>query len=374
MADPKKPEVSTVIPKTREEFEKALAERRALTTMLVPGKEPAGQAKPGAPPVTYAEAPRPAVPPAPQIDREKVVSARDARLAEVDAKVEEMRRLEVELETQQKNAEELVKQMKSERQAILVQKEELERSVIRIQQDLARQEALDLLGQQETAQARANGRVPGEQAAREVKALLEPLIWKTALGAAKLKEILATHGSALERISKLRARDGYTNEDDRVSYINTTTLAGTILDELHAAINQHERALQKASALTSRASLDVDPRGTYGSEPDHTLVCEVQLVLEQVSGMVQAQRFGSSIKVPTSKDYNESPTTHVVDGFRERITSFLAQFAEVARRAPRPTLEITILPKEKPRHQVMAELRGPKPESTHAEGVPEGVK
>ena len=319
----KQPEVSTVVPRTREEFEQALKERRELTRMLVPSAEPGGQAKPGAPPVRYVEPPRPAAPPAPVVDVEKVATARDAKLTEVNSKVIELRRLEVTLSEQEQNAKDLITQMKSERQALLVQKEELERSVIRIQQDIARQEALDLLGQQETAQARANSIVPGEQAAREVKELLEPLITKTVLGLAKLKGLLATHGSFLERARNLRAPAGFTDENERLSYISTSEAGGRLLDELHASIKQHERALQKASVLMSRTTLNVDPRGTYGSEPDHTLVCEVQLVLEQASGMVQAKRFGSSIKVATPKAYNEAPTTSTVEMFTSNIDSYI---------------------------------------------------
>jgi hypothetical protein len=375
---PKQSEAQQV-PMSPEQIETALKERDALATMLVPSKEPAGQAPTGAHPVREQEYPHPPMPPAPAVDIATVSTARDAKLAEVNAKVASIRRTEAELESQQKNAAALIEQMKVDRLRLVQEKESLQRDVIRLQQDIARQEALDLLGQQEADQARANSIVPGEQAAREVKALLEPLIDKTVLGLVKLKGLLATHGSALERIGKLRAPAGFTDETARVTYINTSIAGGKLLDELQAAINQHERVLLKASTLTSRTTLDVDPRGTFGSEADHSLVCEVQLALEQVSGMVQAKRFGSSIKVPTSKAYNEAPTTSAVDMFSERITSLLAQFADVAKRAPRPAGEIVIslVPKrEKPRHEVMAELRGPSvepfnPNQSRAEGVQE---
>ncbi len=327
--DPKTPEPFT--PRTRAEIETALAERKALTALAAATpKEPGGQAPAGAPPIRKQKYPHPAAPPAPTVDVEKVTSARDKKLAEINAKVIEMRRLEVELETKKTDLAMQIKKATDESRALVAQKELLELQVGQIQSELARQEALDLLGQQETAQARANAVVPGEQAAREVEALLKPLIVKTVIGLSKLKGLLATHGSALERISKLRAPAGFTDENDRVSYIETTSRAGKILDELHASIKQHERALHKASTLTSRATLNVDPEGVFGSEPDHTLVCEVQRDLEEASGMVQQRRFGSSIKVATSETYNHSGSTSTV----ERSLSASRAFSRSSRRSP----------------------------------------
>jgi hypothetical protein len=372
MPDPKKSEpiLGSFTPRTKEEIALALAERKRDASMLIP---PA--------PWGAAERPNTVV-----VQHESTVQAVDRseltkKKAELDKQLEEASLLVVEAESRlhaQKLLEtDAVKAREAERMKLVQQKDAAQQAAIKVQQELQELEALALLAEQE-ADARQRDQAAEVPAARfeaAAQKALEPMILKTATGYGGLTKLLQKHESTLTRIDALRAPT-FNTEDERVSYMETSGRGGRILRELKDVIREHHQVLQAAAGFKPQNSAD-----------GHRKIAELQHRLELTSGVVLADRgawvklagdtVNQSVKATSeisSKEYNDSATTVHVDRFTDMIAGFLKQFSDVAKTTPRPlpTIEITLIPKEsKPRSQVMAELRGPKPEQTRAAGVPE---
>ena len=375
MADQKKSEpiLGSFTPRTKEEIAQALADRKRDASMLVPPAPWGAASRPNLVVVKNETTVQP-------VDRSELAKKK----AELDAQLEEASLLVIEadsrLAAQKLLEQDAIKAREAERLKLVAQKEIAEQAAIKVQQQLQELEALDLLAEQE-ADARQRDRaaeVPAAQFEAAVQKALEPMIWKTATGYARLKELVQKHESTLTRIDALRAPK-FNTEDERVSYMETSGLGGRILRELKAVLLEHHQLLQQAAAFQPVNSAD-----------GHRKISALQTHLERLSGVVLADRgawvrltgdtVNQSVKESSeisSKEYNESPTTAHVDRFVDMIASFMKQFADVAKTTPRPmpTIEITLIPRgERPRHEVIAALKGPKPEQTHATGVPQEDK
>jgi len=373
----KKPAVETFVPRTKEEIALALEERRRDASALVPGKEPAGIAPAevlASERAThrYVEAPRPAAPPAPVVNVDALTAAKQKMQALIDAKVIEMRKAEISLSEQEQNAKDLIAQMKAERQSMLQAKEAMERDVINLQRELSAVEASHLAAQAARDQA-ARGdseKLPLEKWREKWREELRPIVTRIVSGLVKLRGLVKDKAATLEKVAALRSPPGI-DEATRGEFIAISTEAGKVLSDLHASIVHHERVLAQAESFVP------DPRSSDGK----TAINGLRYDLELVSGIVTARL----VDIPQPRLVNPSSgvegQTNASIYFAERIGSLLEAYSSIQKRVnqtsrPMPTIEITLIPKgeSKARHEVMAELRGPKPESTHAEGVPEGVK
>jgi hypothetical protein len=366
----KKSEVAAFVPRTKEEIETALKERKALTTMLVPPAEPAGQAKPGAPPVTYAEPALPPSPPAPVVDTTSISAARQSKLDEIEKKAKAIRALEGELATQEQNAAALIAQMRVERQALVQQREALERDVIAAQQALAAAEAQQLAEKAVTDQAsRAYAeRLPLNQWREEYKKQITPLIRRTQEGLGRLLSLVKEKGKTLEQVSTLRCPPGLPEQEWSV-FRATSIAAGKVLTELHEAIRWHQAVIGQAN--------DFAPTPT--SQDGRSEVNAMRRALEDCSGIVTGRLVDLSNpradRQPHAGTPGDTPSSLELAA---RVTEILSTYPAIQKRVnsfarPLPTIEITLIPKgeSKPRHETMAELRGPKPQQERAAGVPE---
>jgi hypothetical protein len=365
-------------PLTKEQIAIALAERKALASMLVPGVEPAGQAPAevlASERAThrYVEPALPPSPPAPVVDIRPAEAAKTQKLDLIAAKVIEIRKAEVELYQQKKNAADLIEQMRLERVALANQKEKLEREVGDLQRSIAAAEAQQLAAQAVRDQA-ARGeieRLPLKAWQAKWREELIPIVTRIVSGLVKLRAILTDKGATLEQVSALRSPPGL-DGNTRSEYIAVSEGAKQILADLHGRIVEHERALAHAEDLMP------DP-----SSPDgKTAINGLRYTLEQVSGIVTNRLVdipNPRVLPPSSGVEGQTPAS--LD-LAERVSSLLTQYASVQKRAnqtsrPMPTITIEILPKgEKPRSEVMRELRGPSkdtfdPTQTRAEGVKE---
>jgi hypothetical protein len=373
--DPKKPAVETPVPRTREEFEKALAERKATASMLVPGTEPAGQvpasvAASDRAAARYVEH-RPAAPPAPVVDVRPAEQAKKEKLDLIAAKVIEIRKAEVELEQQKKNAADLIEQMRLERMALANQKEALEREVGEIQREVAAAEAQHLAAQAGRDQA-ARGQIaqlPLEQWRAKFREELLPIVTRIVSGLVKLRKLRDDKAATLEKIAALRSPPGI-DDGTRSEFIAISTEAGKVLTELHDSIVHHERVLAEAESFVP------DPRTSDGK----TAINGLRYDLELVSGIVTHRL----VDIPQPRIVNPSNgvegQTNASIHFAERIGSLLEGYAAIQKcinKVARPEVVVTLLPKgEKPRHEQIAALRGPSkdafdPNQTRAEGVKE---
>jgi DNA repair exonuclease SbcCD ATPase subunit len=191
---------------TPEEIATAEREREQLLTLVrqAPAEPASGQAPAGAPAYQRAQPEKEPFIPAPAVDVEGLTKARQARLAEIDAKGRKVRELAVELETQERNAAELVKTMKAERQALLQQKEEIEREAIKIQQEITRADALAAAASLEQATADRQVLVLDERAAwkDKLKTLLRPLVERAQR---ELHELQVVQGGSSEIFGRAAA-------------------------------------------------------------------------------------------------------------------------------------------------------------------------
>ncbi len=292
-------------------------------------------------------------------------SALTSRKAELDKKLTEaaaaVSAAEMKMHAQELVEKEAAAKREQERLALRAVKDQLSQDAIAVQQELQFIESMELLAEQE-ADALERGRnaeIPEARFAREVHEWFEPMVHKTAVGLAKLRSLLSLHESALTRISNLRA-PAMGDENARVSYINTSIAAGKMLAELRSDIVAHEQLLVQVANF----------------KPVHTAngreaIAGFERRLEEMSGMVIAQpaiwrgNGNSRVQPPlTSAAVNDAPTTPRVISWTERLASFMQQFAEIAKQAPRPEIVITLKPREdkRPRREVIEELRGPKVE------------
>jgi hypothetical protein len=373
----KKPEIPTVAPpRTRAEIEAALAEKRVLATLATtlaatPPKEPAGQAPAevlASERVTtrYAEPERPAAPPAAPVDVEKLSQAKQTKEQLIAAKVVELRRKEVELSEQEQNAKDLIAQMKAERQALLLSKEALERDVIDLQREAAAADARRLSAQAAKDQAARgeSANIPLEQWRASWATAILPLTGRVVAGLGRLRLLYKEKASTLETVATLRSQPGLDNEL-RSEFIAVSTEAGKILGDLHEAIRVHERVLVHAEEFRP------DPRTPDG----RSAVNGIRHELESVTGIVTGRLVDIvNPRVLPPSNGVEGNTPSSVD-LAERVAAVLTQYADVQRRinrVARPAVVITLGPKpERPRHEVLAEQRGPAPVQVKAEGVPE---
>ena len=365
----KKLDIPTAVPRTREEIEQALRERKALTSMLVAGPEPAGQAPPEVvaserTTPRYAEPERPAAQPAAVVDVEKLNTAKQKKQDQIEQKVVELRRLEVSLSEQEQSAKDLIAQMKVERQALLIQKEELERSVIELQREAAADDARRLSAQAAKDQiARGeSANIPLAQWREQWATAILPLTGRVVAGLGRLRVLFKEKGATLETIAALRSQPGLDTEL-RSEFIAVSTEAGRILGDLYEAIRSHERVLAHAEDFVP------DPRTPDG----RSAVNGIRHELETVTGIVTGRLVdivNPRILPPSNGVEGNTPSSV---SLADRVASLLTQYASVQKRVnavARPEIVITLKPKERPRHEVMAELRGPSPEQTRAAGVP----
>jgi hypothetical protein len=357
---------------TKEQIETALKERKALASMLVPSAEPAGQAPAGAPPVTYVEPALPPSPPAPVVEVGPMERLRQQKLAEIEAKVQRRRAVKVELVQQQENQAALIKQMKLDEAALAAESEALEAEVGAIQRELAAVEAQHLAKAALRDQA-ARGeteRLPLKAWQAEWRKAILPLQQRIVGGLGKLQAVLRDRGATLETVAALRSQPGLDN-DTRSTYIAVSTTAGNLLTEIHDAIVAHERALGRSE------DFQPDPSSPDGVSAINGVRYELETVTGVTAGKLVDLR-NPRVVIPAGVGVEGS--TPAAADLEQRAGEFLTQYASVQKRVnktsrPLPTIEITLIPKgeSKPRHEVVAELRGPKPENTHADGVPEGA-
>jgi len=355
-------------PLTKEQIATAERERKELGRMLVPPAAPAGQAMPGAPPVTYVEPALPASPPAPAVPVDALTALRKEKQAQIDALVLKRREAKAALAEQQANAAELIRQLKADEIRLAGEAEAHERQVGQIQSELAAAEARALAAHalKDQAARQDSERLPLEQWRAKFREALQPLVARIVSGLAKLRATLRDNGATLEQVAALRSQPGLGNEL-RSEYIAVSEGAKQLLGALHESIRQHERALAHAEDFLP------DP-----SSPDgKTAINGLRYELESVSGVITNRLVDipNPRVVPPSAGI-EGQTPASLD-LAERVSSLLTQYASVQKRAnaatrSKPELVLEIIPKDsKPRSQVMAELRGPQPEQTRAAGVPE---
>lgn len=356
-------------PLTKEQIETALKERKALASMLVPSAEPAGQAKPGAPPVQYVEPQRPAAPPAPAVDVSSIEAIRQQKLAAIKAKVDRRQAVKAELAEQQANSAALIETMKADERRLAAESEALEREVGDIQRSLAAVEAQHLAAQalRDQATRGESERLPLKAWQAKWREAILPLQHRIAAGLGKVQAVLRDKGATLEQVAALRSPPGL-DDGTRSEFIAVSTSAGKLIADLHAAIRQHERALGRSEDFRP------DP-----SSPDGVSACnEIRYELEQASGVTTGKLVdlvNPRVVIPAAVGIEGS--TPAAAELEHRTAELLVLYAKVQKRTnaatrPVPTIQIEIIPKgEKPRHEVMAELRGPKPQQERAAGVPE---
>jgi hypothetical protein len=363
---------------TKEQIETALAERRALSTLAAATpKEPAGIAPAEVlaserATARYVEPPRPAAPPAPEVQVGPIEKLRAAKLAEIEAKVERRQAVKVELAEQQKNQAALIEQMKRDEAALAAESEALEAEVGQIQRELAAVEAQHLAKAALRDQA-ARGeteRLPLKAWQAEWRKAILPLQQRIVGGLGKLQATLRDRGATLETVAALRSQPGLDNET-RSTFIAVSTTAGNLLTEIHDAIVAHERALAHAE------DFQPDPSSPDGVSAINGLRYELETVTGVTTGKLVDLR-NPRVVIPAGVGVEGSTPAAV--NLEQRTAELLTQYAAVQKKAnrtsrPTPTITIEILPKgEKPRSQVMAEQRGPSkdtfdPTQTTAEGV-----
>jgi len=239
--------------------------------------EPAGQAPAGAPPVTYAEPPRPAVAPAPAVNVGPLEEIRRQWLAEIEAKVQRRRAVKAELAEQQRNSAALIEQMKLDEMKLAGESEALEAEVGAIQRELAAAEAQQLATQAVRDQA-ARGeieRLPLKAWQARFREELIPLVTRIVSGLVKLRAILTDKGATLEQVAALRSPTGL-DGNTRSEFIAVSVGAQQILGDLHDRILAHERALAHAEDFLP------DP----GSPDGKSAINGLRRELENVSGMI----------------------------------------------------------------------------------------
>jgi hypothetical protein len=303
------------------------------------------------------------------VDPRPLLDRKAATLAAIDAKVKEARALDVKLSEQEANARALIDTMKKERQELVAQREGLEREVIVMQQGLAAAEAQTLAAQalRDQATRGETERLPLKAWQAKFREELIPVVTRIVSGLVKLRAILTGKGATLEQIAALRSQPGL-DDGTRSEFIAVSVTAGKLLGDLHDRILSHERALAHAEDFVPNP----------GSPDGRSEINGLRRELENVSGIIT----GRLVDIVNPRaDANPHPgiegQTPASLDLAERVGSLLTQYAQVQKRAnavarPMPEIVIEIIPKEsKPRHEVMAELRGPKPQQERAAGVPE---